>query len=495
MDAYNPTHRNAPPGARRLRDVALDMPVQLTVVLRPSRPLDLRARERLPLHPMHYQATYGTSVNTIAAVQRYAGAFGLKAAASGHPHHVRITGRMADALRAFPPEDIGVWEKDGRQFVARTGRLFLPRHLYSEIVAVLGFDRRPIARPYLRAAQARATAAWKPAELAEHYGFPRHLTGDGQTIGIIELGGGYDRAQIEGYFAANKVVRTGKLLSVATDGAANAPDGDPNGADGEVQLDIEVAGCVAPAADLAVYFGSADVAGFLDVISAAVNDERHKPSVLSISWGGPEPAYAKQDLDAFNQTFAHAAMLGITVCVASGDSGSSDGLEGVHVDFPASSPHVLACGGTRLPRTGAEVAWGGRGDGASGGGYSKHFTRPSWQSGNTHHMRGVPDVAADADPATGYIVNVDGERQVIGGTSAAAPLWAGLIALANQSAGRRSGLVNPLLYFDPVVCNDITSGTNGAYHAAPGWDPVTGLGSPKGEAVVAALGGQRKHAK
>ncbi|HKM63431.1 MAG TPA: S53 family peptidase [Acidisphaera sp.] len=491
MDASNPTHRNAPAGARRLRAVSADMPVELTVVLRPSRPLDLKARARLPLLPAHYQATYGTSVNTLAAVLRYAAAFGLKASADGHPHHVRITGRMGDALRAFPAEDIGVWQKDDRQFVARTGRLFLPRHLYADIVAVLGFDRRPVARPYARAAQARATAAWKPADLAEHYGFPVGLTGAGQTIGIIELGGGYDPAQIASYFAASKVARTGGLVAVPVGAASNAPDGDPGGPDGEVQLDIEVAGSVAPAADLAVYFGGADTAGFLGVIAAAVNDATHKPSVISISWGSPESGYAIQDLNAFDQTFAQAAMLGITVCVASGDAGSSDGEQGLHVDFPASSPHVLACGGTRLPRTGAEVAWGGRGDGASGGGYSRHFARPSWQAGNARPTRGVPDVAADADPATGYVISVDGERQVIGGTSAAAPLWAGLIALGNQSAGRRAGLVNPALYADPVVCNDITSGTNGAYKAAVGWDPVTGLGSPKGEAVVAALSPSR----
>jgi kumamolisin len=177
----------------------------------------------------------------------------------------------------------------------------------------------------------------------------------------------------------------------------------------------------------------------------------------------------------------------------------SDGSN--HVDFPASSPHVLACGGTKLVSSGStitsETVWNelSLNEGATGGGVSTLFARPSWQASNkvpapttSTGGRGVPDVAGDADPSTGYTVRVDGETTTIGGTSAVAPLWAGLIALANAANKRDAGFVNPLLYSaSSSPFRDITSGNNGAFSAEPGWDACSGLGSPKGAAVIAAL--------
>jgi kumamolisin len=229
-----------------------------------------------------------------------------------------------------------------------------------------------------------------------------------------------------------------------------------------------------------------------------VHDTERSPGIVSISWGGPETGWASQDLDAMDQLFQAAASLGITVCAASGDSGASDGSPdgSLTVDFPASSPYVLGCGGTRLPPQGPETGWNdGPQGGASGGGYSGYFPRPSWQTGidatgSGETGRGVPDVAGDADPATGYTVAIDGESTTVGGTSAVAPLWGALIALINQSIGARVGFVNATLYATPAALNDITSGNNNGYSCGPGWDPVTGLGSPKGEAVLAALKGQ-----
>jgi kumamolisin len=211
---------------------------------------------------------------------------------------------------------------------------------------------------------------------------------------------------------------------------------------------------------------------------------------MSISWGGPESSYSQQDIDAINQALAQAVALGITVCVASGDNGAGDGVTtgGDHVDFPASSVNVLGCGGTSLRKSGAEVAWNdGKEGGASGGGYSALFARPSWQTGVTNAKRGVPDVAGDADPETGYQVSVDGTATVIGGTSAVAPLWAGLLALINQSTGTKAGFVNPTLYANPAAFTDIVEGSNNGFSAGSGWDPVTGLGSPLGGKVLAAL--------
>jgi kumamolisin len=197
------------------------------------------------------------------------------------------------------------------------------------------------------------------------------------------------------------------------------------------------------------------------------------------------------------------------VCVAAGDNGSSDGQPaGNHVDFPASSPHVLGCGGTRLLADLAsgtvttETVWNdGPSGGATGGGVSDVFAVPSWQlaagvpAPGGRAGRGVPDVAGDADPQTGYQVLVRGQRQVVGGTSAVAPLWAALIARLAQAAGRRFGLIQPALYAGVAPgaggagFRDITAGNNGSYTAGPGWDACTGLGSPDGTALLGRLTG------
>jgi kumamolisin len=268
-------------------------------------------------------------------------------------------------------------------------------------------------------------------------------------------------------------------------------------------LDIEVAGAIAPAAAIAVYFAPNTDAGFLDAVTTAIHDEVRKPSVISISWGGPESAWTQQAMSAMDGAFQAAAAMGITICVAAGDSGSTDGVSdgNNHVDFPASSSNALACGGTSLQTNGkaivSEVVWndGNAASGAGGGGVSGVFDLPSWQQGldatdaegnrSPLAKRGVPDVSADADPQTGYEVLVDGTKAVIGGTSAVAPLWAGLIARINALTGRAAGFVNPALYRQPSALRDITQGDNGGFAASPGWDACTGLGSPDGAKVAA----------
>ncbi len=282
--------------------------------------------------------------------------------------------------------------------------------------------------------------------------------------------------------------------------------GDAGSADGEVVLDIEVAGGVAPGARIAAYFAGNTDQDFLHAINAAIHDTERKPSVISISWGGPESEWTPQALTAFNDAFHDAALLGISVCAAAGDSGSSDGESdgGDHVDFPASSPWVLACGGTRLTiRDGkiqSETVWNdGTNNGATGGGVSVHFAQPSYQTGiqmpkpkgsTQASGRGVPDVAGVADPETGYLVLVDGEEGVVGGTSAVAPLWAGLIALWNEQLGHNVGWLHQELYgtiAQQKAFNDVTSGTNGDFKATPGWDSCTGLGTPDGRKILGLL--------
>jgi kumamolisin len=235
-----------------------------------------------------------------------------------------------------------------------------------------------------------------------------------------------------------------------------------------------------------------------------VHDSKLQPSVVSISWGGPESSWTQQALTSFNSACEDASTIGVTILVASGDDGSSDGVSSgtPTVDFPASSPYVLACGGTKLTLSGTKIsseqAWNelSSNEGATGGGVSEFFALPSYQqtadvpkAPNGFVGRGVPDVAGDADPETGYDVLVDGQQTIIGGTSAVAPLWAALLARINQSLKKNVGYLNPLLYTNSAeaTLHDITVGNNGAYSAGPGWDACTGLGTPDGAALLAAL--------
>jgi len=266
-------------------------------------------------------------------------------------------------------------------------------------------------------------------------------------------------------------------------------------------LDIEVAGAVAPKAKIVVYFAPNTDRGFLDAITTAVHDAANQPSVISISWGSAESNWTKQAMTNFDEAFQSAAAMGVTVCAASGDNGSSDAVNDGkdHVDFPASSPFVLGCGGTTLQSSNGQIVdesvWNEQpGGGATGGGISGFFPRPSWQDTvkageKVVKMRGVPDVSGDADPNTGYNVLVDSQSMVIGGTSAVAPRWAGLIARLNQM-GNPVGYLNPLLYQQAVQAagfHDITEGNNGDFKAAKGWDPCTGNGTPDGAGLQAAL--------
>jgi len=387
----------------------------------------------------------------------------------------------------------------------RTGGLSLPSNLAGVITAVLGLDDRPQSRTTFRFANPNAVqTAYTPPQLGTVYQFPANTDGSGQTVAIIELGGGFAQSDLDAYFSGIGVPSP-SVKAVSVDGAQNQAGQDPQGADGEVLLDIEVVGGLAPGADILVYFAPNTDAGFVDAVSQAAHASP-APVAMSISWGQSEDQWTKQAITAFDQALADACALGVTVTVAAGDDGStdraSDGQD--HVDFPAASPHALACGGTSLhadPSTGqvsSETVWNnGPGNGATGGGVSKNFPLPSWQQrvGVPAAGRGVPDVAADADPATGYRVRVDGTDTVIGGTSAVAPLWAALIARLGQATGRRFGQLQPALYGSTGAgqlapgFRDITAGNNGSFQAGPGWDACTGLGVPEGSVLLTALPG------
>lgn len=398
----------------------------------------------------------------------------------------------------------------------REGALRLPAELDGIVLAVLGLDDRPQAAPQFRpapsgggrAAGAAQPVSYTPDQVAGLYRFPPGTDGTGQIIAIVELGGGFGASDLDTYFAGLGIPTPG-VTAAGVDGAVNKPGAAPNGADQEVLLDIEVAGAVAPGASQVVYFAPNTDQGFVDAVTTAAQ-AAPTPTVVSISWGQSEDLWTAQARAALDQAIADAAALGVTVCVAAGDNGSSDGQSrGVHADFPAASPHALACGGTSLrgdPATGAissETVWNdGPGGGATGGGVSDTFGLPSWQSragvpdragGETG--RGVPDVAGNADPDTGYQTLCDGKRGVVGGTSAVAPLWAALICRLAQATGGPFGMLQPFLYSGVTAGHaaagfrDITHGNNGAYHAKAGWDACTGLGAPNGPALLAKFSG------
>ncbi|MGP8302234.1 S53 family peptidase [Streptomyces inhibens] len=421
----------------------------------------------------------------------------------------KVTGTVDDMAAAFgtrlsqvaSPDPAGGAPVEHRH---REGPLKVPAELEGVVVAVLGLDDRPQARPHLRHAEAEARRiSYKPSQLAKVYKFPPGTDGSGQTLSLLELGGGFRHPELATYFESLGLP-TPRVTAVSVGGARNHPGED---ADAEVLLDIEVAGALAPGAEQKVYFAHNTDRGFVSAVSAAVH-ATPTPAALSISWGAPESEWTEQARTVFDEALADAAALGVTVCVAAGDDGSDDGVgDGLpHTDFPASSPHALACGGTHLeadPATGkvrSEKVWGGAdGGGATGGGVSEAFRLPSWQdaAGVPHNGsapgRGVPDVSGVADPATGYEVLVNGSRTVIGGTSAVAPLWAALTCRLVEALGRPLGMMHPLLYAgaEPGRTSrgfrEIIEGSNGAFSAAHGWNACTGLGVPDGEELLASL--------
>jgi kumamolisin len=548
---FSSSPRAALPGGERAPFVlsAEEKPVPqaakltVSIIVRRRQPLkraNLLGKERLTR--AQYKKNHGSDPTAVKLVHTFAREFGLAVAPdtpSSECRIIKLTGSVAAMQRAF-----GVIlrhkKHDGITYRVREGDITLPAELIGPVEAVLGLDNRPQAQPHFRIAGEigdlsahlaqgggfvrphvvpnanAANISYTPVQIAALYQFPQGATAAGQTIGIIELGGGYKTADLTTYFKSLGQ-KAPAISAVSVDGGKNSPS-NANSADGEVMLDIEVSAAVAPGAKIVVYFTPNTDQGFIDAVSAAVHDSTNKPSVISISWGGPESSWTPQAMNALDAACQSAAALGITITVAAGDSGSTDGVAGAanHVDFPASSPHVLACGGTKLIGNGStitsEVVWNelASNEGATGGGVSNVFPLPTWQSGSNVPAptasgggRGVPDVSGNADPSTGYVVRVDGSNMVIGGTSAVAPLWAGLVALANAQNGRSAGLLQPAIYAAKAksAFNDITSGNNGGFKAGPGWDACTGLGSPLGTGLIgvaapsSSKGGSKKGKK
>jgi kumamolisin len=530
------SHRKPAPGTRLIGDVDPQETIEVTVRVR-SRTSEDRAAllaEILQQAPAkrHYlsraelASRFGADPTDIEKVTSYARDNNLSVVTASIPRRsVVLRGTVANLTKAFPTE-LKRYDSDSGEYRGRQGALQIPQNLSGVIEAIFGFDDRRQARAHsiLRMGKVRPTRAgssdmsFSPQQIAKIYDFPNG-DGAGQCIGIVEFGGGYDTADLQTYFA-DYGLNPPTISSISVDGVANNPNSsnpDDNDADGEVMLDVEVAGTVASKAKIVVYFAPFTEQGWVDVLTTAVQDSVNKPCVISISWGWPEShdLWTQQAMDAVNQTLLEASLAGVTVCCASGDDGSEDELPDghAHVDFPAASPYILSCGGTTLnvssdkSSIASEVVWNNgprsEGGGASGGGVSELTPIPAWQMNfgvppsvnSGFHGRGVPDVAADADPDTGYKIRVHGQDGVAGGTSAVAPLYAALIARINQNLEAPVGFVNPMLYTNAASTSfhDIRDGNNdvtgrlGGYSAAPGWDPCTGLGTPDGAKMLTVL--------
>ncbi|MGD0239138.1 MAG: S53 family peptidase [Streptosporangiaceae bacterium] len=569
------------PGSARSRLEAATPAGQLDTSEQATLTLVLRRRAEIPAEIVegptvltHDQLRdqYGADPADVDLVQQTLGALGLEVTeVHASTRRVKVTGTIGALSSAFGVTLQQVSSPDPKTGGSvthryREGPLFIPAALDGVVLAVLGLDTRPQARPHFRsrpnAAAAAAGSTYPPNQVAEIYKFPAGTTGAGQTVAVIELGGGFATSDLDTYFQGLGLA-VPSISAVSVDGASNAPGSDPNGADIEVALDVDVIGAAAPGAKQVVYFAPNNGdQGFVDAISAAVS-ATPVPIAISISWGQSEDSWTAQGRTAMDAAIADAAALGITVCVASGDNGSGDAVNDgkPHVDFPASSPHALACGGTKLVANAAtgtissEVVWNetAANEGAGGGGVSDVFAVPSFQanagvpaqaassaaaagsaaaaaeadpeshrkhpgsggsagggsggtgtsggtgaSGGTGTSasaggRGVPDVAGNADPVTGYQIFSGGQAQIVGGTSAVAPLWAALVSRLAEATGQRFGLIQTLLYAGVAPhtavdgFNDITSGNNGAYTAGPGWDACSGLGSPDGTAILNRL--------
>ena len=469
----------------------------------------MKPHERPNVDHTAFAERYGASSDAITAVQSFAARYGLRVTNVDQRRRViKLSGCVSDMEAAFGTT-LYDYAARGRKYRGRQGPLIIPAAIAGHVEAVMGLDNRPIAKPRLRSRAAQA--AYFPNELAKMYKFPPG-DGSGQTIALIELGGNYDTNDLSTYFAEAGLTKSPSVQAVSISQGVPVPYGQDVNSDTEVMLDIEVAGAMAPGATIIVYFAENTDQGFYEAVSEAA----HHPSTtaVSISWGSPEKDWTEQSMDAWSSLGQSASLLNVPIFVAAGDHGCTDeepsdtGYDGqLHVDFPGTCANgVASCGGTSIQvAAGAitnETVWN-EGDGwATGGGASTHFQIPSWQNGisadgHTHLlMRGVPDIAGDADSNTGIKIRVEGADSVSGGTSAVAPQWAALTAILSQNLKRNAGFFIPLLYANgkSEATNDVTSGNNSVFGvngftSRAGWDACTGLGSPDGAKLLSLLSG------
>ncbi|MEM1322306.1 MAG: S53 family peptidase [Bacteroidota bacterium] len=453
--------------------------------------------ERTYLNRKELAANFGASTEDMNALTQYFEGCSIKVVKKDDlAKMIALKGSVSNFEKAFNIT-LSVFQGPNQMtYLAYQGSLYLPAILQPMVTRVTGLVE-PMKTEYrlpTRNTQAEADGAtaaiggYSPTEVAQAYNFPEKLTGKGQCIGIIELGGKAKESDFKAFFKKNgikepKIVTVGQPLSTKVNLLNNT----------EVTMDVQVAGAIAPNATLVIYYANTIV----DAMKLVISDDKNKPTVVSCSWAGPESNYNSMQVAEMSQLFYEAALLGITVIAASGDHGAYFSSKTPNVALPSSHPYVIGSGGTIIDindgKISSEVVWNEYGGQvASGGGFSSLFQQPyyqraavaayPYQKGST---RGVPDVAADAGMKSGYQVIFNGKEEVIGGTSASTPVWAALIALLNEGLGYNLGFANAMLYeFAGRGFRQIVSGNNNYYQAAKYWNPCTGLGSPDGQALL-----------
>jgi len=354
-------------------------------------------------------------------------------------------------------------------------------------------------RPRLFKAMPRSMATKagiNPLDFAKLYNFP-NADGIGECIGIIELGGTFNKNDLTNYFSALG-------LTIPEIEVVGEPAKTPENENIEVTADIQIAGSLAPKAKLVIYYGSS----ILDAVKNALSDKNNSPSVLSISWAGSEFKYSDSELNELNIACYEAALRGITIVAASGDYGAFNNMNYPNVNVPANLPFILGCGGTQVQIMNEKLIqnniWNESNQSmpiATGGGFSQRIMSPVYSNNavsrylysfpqygayNPYNGRPVPDVSANAADSSGYSILFNNQWMKLGGTSLSTPLWAALIARINQKLGYRLGFINNYLYnleSTPAFIQSV-NGNNGFYLGAYGWNPCTGLGSPNGVELV-----------
>jgi kumamolisin len=526
------SHREVRTGAKRIGPADVNEVISVTVRLRrqpgaPALPSPQATANGAPRPKVvareDFARIYGASPADIAQVESFAKTAGLTVVdTNAERRTVVLSGTVGQMSRAFGVE-LNRYQTAEETYRGREGELFLPAGLLGIVEGVFGLDNRRMARRASAMAPALFTGTavpLTPLQVADLYQFPTPLNAAGQTVGLLEFGGGFTQSDINTFFSGLQLPAP-TPVAVGVNGATNSPGNrqHPNGDDVEVALDIDVAASVAQGVQIAVYFSTFDENGWVQAVTTAVrpNPKQPAPSVISISWGWPELesigtfAWSPAAISAVSETFEEAAALGITVFAASGDGGSSCGFTDgkAHVLYPGSDPWLTSCGGSILTNVEGssftEETWQDGNGEATGGGVSSIFVPPpQWQStvnlppsvNDGHKGRTIPDVAGNADPASGYDLILYGSGiGAVGGTSAVAPLYAGLVAVLNAKLGIPVGFLNPTLYSNPNMYNGIADGvsnsTNGApgYTSVAGYDACTGWGSIIGTKLMAQLSG------
>ena len=521
------SERHPAPNAKLMGPADPDEVLSVTIRLRrkpgapslPALPAKASPNNKF-LTPDEFKKTYGAASSDIEQVVQFAEARGLAVIETNAARRtVIVSGKVKQMNQAFGVK-LGRYQTSEETYRGREGKLYLPENLHEIVEGVFGLDNRRMARrAFLQAPDAWTGTAKSltPLQVAELYQFPTPLNAVGQTIGLLEFGGGYTPSDITSFFNGLKLPPP-SVVSVGVNGATNSPGNaqNPNLDDQEVTLDIDVSGSIAQGAEIAVYFSTFDENGWVQALTTAIfpNPGQPAPSVLSISWGWDELQFiwTQAAINAVSGTFEEAAALGITVLVAAGDLGSSMGFgDGhAHVWYPGSDPWVTSCGGTIITNVNGssftEQTWQDGNGWATAGGVSDFFIQPpQWQStvnlppsvNDGHKGRTIPDVSGQADPASAYTIILYGQPIVGGGngTSSVAPLYAGLVAVLNARLRTTLGFLNPTLYLNPSMYNDIADGVSNStdgvpgYTSVKGYDACTGWGSINGAKLLAQLSG------